>query len=290
MNSESRNSGIAYKYFCGRYGLEIIRRCELKVTPPNELNDPFEFRPRVIRSAPQREAKELLKDKRTIKEMYEEDRRRGISTGNFRNYREQIRMVRDSLISGMVRAMPQASLALQHGYPDAVSCAIGVLCLTEKPDSIVMWGHYADKHRGIVIGLDRNWELFCRGRGLSPVEYSRERLTWDASCKPGSAAEREYVERMIKHKNDEWRYEAELREVFQLTGLRRRSLRDGSIGYFLPIPSSVIVSAILGARCPADTEAEVRSALRECDFPSLVKLKRAQLHETLFAMTIDDAL
>lgn len=34
--------GTVYK-FCGKYGLEILRTLELKVTPPNQFNDPFEF-------------------------------------------------------------------------------------------------------------------------------------------------------------------------------------------------------------------------------------------------------
>gem|GEM_PF-1233463 len=289
MNRESTESGIVYKYFAAQFGLEVIRRCELKVTPPNELNDPFEFRPHVIRSAPQREAKRLLRDKRTIKEMYEDDKAHGTFVGNFRQYRKRIGKVKDKLISGLLDSMPQASQALQHGYPDAVSRAIGVLSLTARPDSIVMWGHYADKHRGIVIGFDQEWEMFCRGRGLGPVEYSRERLVWDPSCKPGSSAERNYVARMIKIKNYEWSYEAELREVFQLSGLNQRSLKDGRIGYFLSIPSSVILTVILGALCPADTEVEVRSVLRDGHLPRLWPLKRAKLHESQFAMNIEDA-
>jgi hypothetical protein len=289
VNRESPKSRIAYKYFAARYGLAVIRRCELKVTPPNELNDPFEFRPHVIRSLPEREAKRLLTDKRTIKEMYEDDRARGTFAGNFREYRKLIGNVKGKLILGIVDSLPQASQALQHRYPEAVSRAIGVLSLTARPDSIVMWGHYADKHRGIVIGFDKDWEMFRRGRGLSSVEYSRERLVWDASCKPGSAAERDYVSRMIKHKNHEWNYEAELREVFQLPGLNQRSLEDGSIGYFLPIPSSVILTVILGALCSTDTEVEVRAALRDGHLPSLRTLKRAKLHESRFAMDIVDA-
>ncbi|MBK6989466.1 MAG: DUF2971 domain-containing protein [Bacteroidetes bacterium] len=36
----------------------------------------------------------------------------------------------------------------------------GILCLTTVPDSIKMWSHYADKHRGICVELDANEHLF----------------------------------------------------------------------------------------------------------------------------------
>lgn len=281
-------SEIAYKYFSSRYGLEMLRKLELKITPPNEFNDPFEFTPCVICSSPKREAKRILKSKDEIKEMYEEERRLGEFSGNFRQYRARIRKVRASLMRGVAREMPKANARLQHEYLDGISTAVGVLSLSARADSIVMWGHYGDKHRGIVIGFDATWDIFQSGKGLGSVQYARERLTWDSSCKPGSAAEKEYVEQMIRHKNDEWAYEEESRDVFQLAGLRRRRLNDGSTGYFLPVPASVIAGVFLGTRCPPDVEAEVRVALRDPRFSHLSKLKRAKLHETEFAITFDE--
>jgi len=39
---------------------------------------------------------------------------------------------------------------------------VGVLSLSARPDSAVMWSHYADSHRGFVIGLDTNHDFFER--------------------------------------------------------------------------------------------------------------------------------
>lgn len=59
--------------------------------------------------------------------------------------------------------------------------ALGILCLSEKCDIPLMWSHYADEHKGIVIGfrgekgllLDRPVEnpikKFC---DIGPVEYT----------------------------------------------------------------------------------------------------------------------
>ena len=47
-----------------------------------------------------------------------------------------------------------------------------IFCLTEKPKNILMWSHYSNKHKGILLQFDRNvmvnenWERSC-----FPVSY-----------------------------------------------------------------------------------------------------------------------
>lgn len=277
-------SDAAYKYMSAPYALRTLRELELKITPPNQFNDPLEFSPRVICSSPKREAKRLLKQKAEIKEMYEEEKRLGTFKGNFHQYREKIRKHRTSLISGVATRIHETNAYLQHHNLDVISTAVGVLSLSRRADSILMWGHYGDNHRGLVIGFDTAWETFRAGRGLGAVQYSRERLTWDISWKGGSVALKDYVERMIRHKNHEWAYEEELRQVFQLAGLRQRRLDNGSTGYFLPIPPSIVRCVILGLRCPEDVENQVCDILGEKPFSHIGSPKRAHLHETNFAI------
>lgn len=38
----------------------------------------------------------------------------------------------------------------------AVNSELGVLCLSEIHDDILMWSHYADGHRGIVLQFDKS--------------------------------------------------------------------------------------------------------------------------------------
>ena len=40
------DSDVLYKY-CDPRGIDILQSLRLKVTPPNQFNDPFEFMPRV---------------------------------------------------------------------------------------------------------------------------------------------------------------------------------------------------------------------------------------------------
>lgn len=56
--------------------------------------------------------------------------------------------------------------------------SIGMLCLTEKEDNLLMWSHYAQNHEGFVIGFDTDHEFFSKtenGTGLWKVKYSFQR-------------------------------------------------------------------------------------------------------------------
>jgi hypothetical protein len=91
---------------------------------------------------------------------------------------------------------------------------LGILCLAERPDNLLMWAHYADHHRGLVIGFDRKNHFFNRKRSandefyhLRQVKYSKER-----------------PQRFLRHmdavdvfltKSEEWAYESEWRMAFR---------------------------------------------------------------------------
>jgi hypothetical protein len=149
-----------------------------------------------------------------------------------------------------------------------------------------MWSHYADKHRGIVVEFDRAWPLFAEKVGLRPVDYVRERPRWDEAVAGGSEAEKAQYGAVIFQKNQEWSYESELRQLFILDGLNRRS-DNSRIEYFLSIPPEIIVSVRLGMLCDPNTVAEIREALKE---PSLshVSLKQAVPNRQEFSMTTLD--
>jgi hypothetical protein len=217
--------------------------------------------------------------------MFENQKKAGFR-GDYRQFKRQLKERRSTLVASLEPEMPAAITERQATYLSQVSEEHGVLCMSARRDSILMWGHYCDKHRGIVIGLDSSWELLQGVKGLRPVEYVRERVVLDSSCAPGGLKERTSTEQLIFSKNDEWKYEDELRQLFTLRGLPQRPLDNGTTGYFLPIPPAVLTSVSLGMRCPAELERKVRSALRNPGL-SHVKLDRAVLHQSEFVLRFE---
>jgi len=84
----------------------------------------------------------------------------------------------------------------------------GVLALSEVNDNILMWSHYADKHRGICIEFERtdtnelgNWD-HCL-----PVLYQQELPSFN----PLEIEDSEAVTQARSTKGEYWKYEQEWR-------------------------------------------------------------------------------
>ncbi|CAI8894770.1 DUF2971 domain-containing protein [Chryseobacterium sp. IT-36CA2] len=90
----------------------------------------------------------------------------------------------------------------------AVNKSYGVLSLSGRWDSILMWSHYADFHRGFNIGYNefkmRNSGLFGKG---GPITYSDEYPHIDAFAK--HTIESSFQQ--THYKSIEWAYEEEYR-------------------------------------------------------------------------------
>ncbi len=282
--STERETGV-YKY-CDEHGLDILRNLEIKFTPPNQFNDPFEFTPHVINSNPRRTVNRTLKNKAEIKEMYEEDKAAGIPTGNFRQYRQRFAGMLPEVRRRMIEQSGQTSDAVQSRYLDEVSSVFGVLCLSSRRDSILMWGHYCDKHRGLVIGFDGQHDHFSVKGGLRFVNYIRERIAYDMSWKNGSQELDDYFQRIVISKNDAWEYEKELRHIHELAKLKQKPLGDGKLGHFGSFSAAAIKSVTLGAKCTKPFEESVRALLQDKRLAH-VKLDRAVLHPSEFALKFE---
>lgn len=111
--------------------------------------------------------------------------------------------------------------------------AAGVCCLSQDPREILMWSHYADQHKGLVLQFDvsANPEVFLQAIS---VEYSTEYpvIEWtdpeDTALKIG-----------LLRKFKSWSYEQE-----------RRIIRPGSADRLLPFNPSALTGIILGCRFP----------------------------------------
>jgi hypothetical protein len=78
-------------------------------------------------------------------------------TGSLLPYESTVELLRP-----LKSRIPELFQLLQPQYLPSISSAIdsafnknvGVLCLSEVRDSLLMWGHYTENHEGFVIGFD----------------------------------------------------------------------------------------------------------------------------------------
>jgi hypothetical protein len=150
---------IAYKY-CSKYGLRILRNLELKVTPPNQFNDPFEFSPKMICSDMVR----YVKSERVCRWWYETARAEKGFSGSFNDFKikylERVEANLSQITQGMAQVMKITLPLVENEFLDEVSKRFVVLCMSGRRDSILMWGHYCDNAHGMVIGFDKSSAIF----------------------------------------------------------------------------------------------------------------------------------
>lgn len=80
----------------------------------------------------------------------------------------------------------------------------GLLCFSKTWKNPLLWGHYADKHRGICLGFQISNDV------LEKVDYVKERLP-----RP-KVLDEEFVKSVLFTKFEHWSYEREYRVYAQL--------------------------------------------------------------------------
>ena len=104
---------------------------------------------------------------------------------------------------------PQNEEALRQQYLSELRTQLGVLCLSEVCDDLLMWAHYADAHRGVCLVFNLNdSRRFPSREDTLPVRYSKYR----PSISPHDAVSFENALAIaLSVKSEHWAYEKEWR-------------------------------------------------------------------------------
>ncbi len=95
---------------------------------------------------------------------------------------------------------------------------VGVLSLSEDNLDILMWGHYADSHKGICIGFDYSKLIFLTKEKLIPRKVNYPPDNKYPGWNPFSSSGEELVKKRLLTKALNWEYEQEWRVIFPEEG------------------------------------------------------------------------
>lgn len=177
----------------------MLRQNEVYMSPPGKLNDPFDCRiyenHLKFVNTEKRKEEYILK---SLKEHSDYFIKKNISETEAREILTE--RLKDTL-HYQVR-----SEVLRNEFDDK---HYGILCLSENWESILMWTHYADDHKGYCIGFEQKWiclpSLFGK---VKRVNYSEEYPEIDPLNKDKNSWELQYF-----HKSLDWKYESEVRAL-----------------------------------------------------------------------------
>ena len=212
---------VLYKYrsvsdTSWQYTQALLERQELFMATRTMFNDPFECRSQLSYKCTKKELS-IYADRVLRKTPLPASQRRV-------RVAEIVRTRHD--------ALPRDFAAVVRQINDAMDQQVGLLCLSAKPDHLLMWSHYADSHAGICVGFDSE-ASDSPFRNARAVVYRSDFPV----CRIFSEEPALIQEKATYTKADVWSYEEEWRFV---------NFRDGScVKRFDP---RFLKSVILGAR------------------------------------------
>jgi hypothetical protein len=251
-----------YKYL-GYHGVDVLRTLQLRVTPPDQFNDLFEFTPVAKGGLGNTDLAQLTSEK-AMQDLYEELQTKA-RVPDFETFKAWVRrkMSDPNFVLGTEKSLRATMIENCRELCKDVSQFLGLICFAAERNNLLMWSHYANGHKGCVIGFNSNHRFFTNFARIRPVNYppGDERVVWDSSLNPGDKGYDAMADAFVLTKSHHWQYEGEMRALLQLDGLEQRSIADGVAGYFLSFPADLIEEVIIGYRASLATDGAIRQAL-----------------------------
>lgn len=265
----------------GEYAHLALEKNEFYFTSPIKFNDPFDCQiPPSLEVATDAQLKKSYT--RSLTEVNPEWSKNRVKK-EARNFREAY------------EAGDWTRIATQ--WENAIALRFGILSLTTISDSLLMWSHYADKHEGVCVGLDKKrLDSFVQGFSadqrtvyhLAEVDYVSEYPVWNffKAWNNDSMIPRT----LLTSKSDAWRYEGEWRLIKQAIGRNQGGHSENASGFSeperkVPLGNKLVREVIVGLKARDDVVSELMdiNAVRNTRFV----LKRARRSAFKFALEFD---
>ncbi len=218
-----------YKYVPAER-IDILQNCLIRFTQPRALNDPFEGQPDFY----------ALGSKKEFAKHYAEAIRRFIyrvwadycrALGNDPGRFALAKKVQKNpdyaewLYKNLHKRDPEELLPNLRERSNNLHNNFGVLSLSEIPDNLLMWAHYAAGHTGFVLVLDGSHGFFEGTVSLpgfdkpESVEYrlERPRMAFEETSRETAIQEIFFV------KGSDWKYEKEWRYLKNLNAADKKN-------------------------------------------------------------------
>jgi Protein of unknown function (DUF2971) len=281
-----------YKYMSSKSALRLFQTGMLRFTQPSEFNDPFEMQPFL----------KGLADEPTLEDQFHNGfgKTLDVQIDNLLQKwnlgDDQKAQIDRKALKLAVQARAPQGLELFKLFDRIVTPVIsrqiyqtsnenlGMLCLTEKPDSLLMWAHYADYHRGAVIEFDETHEFFNR-RVSSEDDFRHFRKVMYTENRPNLFLNEFSAVDFFYFKSKEWDYEEEWRLIIPLKDCSDRSTNGAGLPTCLfAVPPSCITAVAVGVRMPESQKFELTKELRRNKEFRHVRVEQVDLDPQVFAL------
>jgi hypothetical protein len=275
-----------YKYFASDC-LNVLADLLIRYTPLSYFNDPFDGNPHVAgaySSDPAADtdllAKYIAADYETLPDVF-----RDIFSA--RRWEE---IARDSL----QRDQPDVLAALSGRAEQYIAFVrekatrtFGALCLSEVPDSLLMWSHYASSHAGFLLEFDAHHPYFHEC-GEPETDSLRLQRVLYRDARPSNVLSDLTLSDMFLVKSNQWSYEREWRVFRRLSEAFCVRDEGGHAIHLFPFPPDAVRSIIFGARANSNLLDDAVALIRAQPPLSHVTVRRIVPDESHFLLRLQD--
>jgi Protein of unknown function (DUF2971). len=276
---------ILYKYLPPDR-IDVIQNCIIRFTQYGDFNDPFELNPNIDKLAEENEIRKIV-DRDFVKIIEEEYSKNPIISAFIsKEAFIQLAKTQEEFVKNAVIGIEPHLVKLLPGMlQKTANSLLGAVSLSEVCNDKLMWSHYAEEHKGFVIGFDSEALFFNQEK--TPDDELRHLRKIDYRDKPpvinlmnANGAELFFV------KSLEWEYEAEWRMLMPLsdskTVIEKQPFPIHLFGF---LPDSV-KEVVLGTRMSEENKRAIRSIMSDSEFAH-IKLYQADLDNTSFKIVIN---
>ena len=227
-----------FKYVCAER-IDILETERISFTPPAEFNDVFDTRPNVVPLT----SKAVLKQRAKA----QENEAQAHLPPSFhllprKERRKKHREIVKEVVHQMRENADNIAEQIQSRLQIEINKRFGILCLTTNPDNKLMWAHYADGHRGMVLEFDTTYPRFVVTEKEHRVLYPGTPATYNPTV--GSQG-------WWKIKSKEWEYEQEYRIATLLEKCEKKVLTNGKTIFLHKLPRKCVKAVYMGLHyCP----------------------------------------
>lgn len=267
--------------------VDILQNQEIRYTQPGAFNDPFEmpaflvtaiypdiFAKYVADQLPNRLRQHYEQLPSAIKEK--------ISVENFCGLAEREKKpINEHAKQFIELATPRLRDSLR-----AFDQQVGILSLTESPMNLLMWSHYANEHRGMVIEFDEKHSSFNDRRSPNDEFGYLRRVKYTDDRPVGTLLDFDFADFFLT-KSTEWSYEKEWRILRPTSDAVRHYTASPYNICLFRLPSTAIRRIILGARVTEPEIKEIAEFVGSAAHFTHVAIDRIRLDERHFSLNLE---
>jgi|SRR6266850_1779360 len=270
--------------------IDVIGNLEIRFTQPDALNDPFEFHPHFESIVSEADVlANLTQTPVDLRPMVAQayamlpKAHRAMLPIDVAMQAVEAFMAtddaRDATAQGLqilLRSMRDGAAPIREAIYRVFNDNVGILSLSEIAGHELMWAHYADSHKGLVLCFDEQHAFFNRRRSENDEFYFVRKVHYSDSPALSMASLDGDV--LLVTKGTKWTYEKEWRMLLPLKDATRAVVVGGDTVHLFEFPPEALKGIILGAHATDVTKASVQRLLND----------RAELRHVLLSQVMLD--